>query len=171
MKGTNRDVPEAGASPLITRRSLLGRLIGITAGALGLSVLSACPGGSRWRRAGLQQPGGLEQSGNLQKFDLNVIRVHGYMEAQLGGRPGCLMRTETAGQERILALSRRCSHSGCTVSYYSAYDRFICPCHGSKFDQTGARVSGPANRGLANYQVTIKGDQVIVDTSRQFTPS
>lgn len=169
MKGTKCNVPEAGVSTLITRRSLLGRLIGIAAGALSLSVLSACPGGSKWRLAKLQQPGGQGQLGNLLCFDLRALRLQTYMEFQAAGRPACLIRTETAGQERILAMSRRCPHSGCTVAYYSAYDRFICPCHGSKFDQTGARVSGPARRGMTNYRVTIQGDVVTVDSSQQFT--
>jgi len=171
VKGTKCNVPEAGVSPLITRRSLLGRLIGVAAGALGLSVLSACPGGSKWRLAKLQQSGGQRQLGSLQYFSLNTLRLQRYMEFQAGGRPAGLVRAEIAGQERILAVSLRCPHSGCTVKYYSAYERFICPCHGSKFDQTGARVSGPARRGLTNYRVTIEGDHVILDTSQQFTPN
>jgi menaquinol-cytochrome c reductase iron-sulfur subunit len=45
-------------------------------------------------------------------------------------------------------LSASCPHLGCPVDYDAASHRFECPCHGSVFALDGARVSGPAPRGL-----------------------
>ncbi|QJA06295.1 ubiquinol-cytochrome c reductase iron-sulfur subunit [Thermosulfurimonas marina] len=49
---------------------------------------------------------------------------------------------------KLLALSRRCPHLGCTVNYFPQKNLFICPCHQSRFALSGAYLSGPAPRGL-----------------------
>jgi Rieske Fe-S protein len=41
------------------------------------------------------------------------------------------------------ALSARCTHHGCVVAWTGDQQQFVCPCHGGKFDITGANVSGP----------------------------
>lgn len=67
------------------------------------------------------------------------------------------------------ALSRRCTHLGCTVNYHETEDLLECPCHQSRFQpDSGAVVHGPATRPLnrfpveklaedAGYVVTIEG--------------
>ena len=45
-------------------------------------------------------------------------------------------------------LSPICPHEGCEVSWEQARNRFACPCHTSFFTADGARISGPARRGL-----------------------
>ena len=55
--------------------------------------------------------------------------------------------------DRVLAFSRRCPHLGCALTVSDAGDGFICPCHGSRFDLTGRRVAGPAERDLSALQV------------------
>ena len=45
-------------------------------------------------------------------------------------------------------LSPICPHEGCEVSWDQARSRFACPCHESFFTADGARISGPAPRGL-----------------------
>lgn len=41
-----------------------------------------------------------------------------------------------------------CPHLGCYYEWKPFLNRFACPCHGSQFDRNGARVAGPATRGL-----------------------
>ena len=45
-------------------------------------------------------------------------------------------------------VSPICPHSGCEVLWEQAKNRFACPCHESYFAADGARLSGPAPRGL-----------------------
>ena len=45
-------------------------------------------------------------------------------------------------------LSAICPHEGCEVAWDQGSNRFSCPCHESYFAADGARISGPATRGL-----------------------
>ena len=74
-----------------------------------------------------------------------------------------LARLEDGG---FLALSRKCTHLGCTVPWVEEENKFICPCHGSSFDITGNVISPPAPRALDMYPVIIENDIVKVDTSK-----
>ncbi|HET7398446.1 MAG TPA: Rieske 2Fe-2S domain-containing protein [Intrasporangium sp.] len=60
------------------------------------------------------------------------------------------------------AFDTTCPHKGCAVA--TVTDKQIhCPCHGSAFDiATGARVAGPAPKGLTAKSVTVSGDQLTV---------
>ena len=66
----------------------------------------------------------------------------------------------------FLALSRKCTHLGCTVPWVAKEKRFACPCHASAFDITGSVVSPPAPRALDIYAVIIENDIVKVDTGK-----
>lgn len=43
-----------------------------------------------------------------------------------------------------------CPHLGGVVKWNSAETTWDCPCHGSRFDQSGNVINGPANRDLAD---------------------
>jgi Rieske Fe-S protein len=51
-----------------------------------------------------------------------------------------LVRT---GPSSFDALSMICTHQGCTTSITTNASRLDCPCHGSRFDNTGAVINGP----------------------------
>lgn len=70
------------------------------------------------------------------------------------------------GDGGFLALSRKCTHLGCTLPWVEKENKFICPCHASAFDITGNVMSAPAPRALDIYRVTIENDFVKVDTSK-----
>ncbi len=62
--------------------------------------------------------------------------------------------TETA----YIALSKICTHEGCTVGYNKDTNQLPCPCHGSVFSATGSVVNGPAQSNLKVYSVKKEGD-------------
>ena len=59
-------------------------------------------------------------------------------------------------------LSAICPHEGCEVSWDQAANRFACPCHESYFAADGARISGPARRGLNALPSRVLDDKLQV---------
>jgi cytochrome b6-f complex iron-sulfur subunit len=53
----------------------------------------------------------------------------------------------------VRAIFKVCTHLGCLYKWNEGDDRFECPCHGSKFLKTGARIDGPARRNLDVFMI------------------
>jgi cytochrome b6-f complex iron-sulfur subunit len=75
-----------------------------------------------------------------------------------------LARLEDGG---FLALSRTCTHLGCTVPWVQAEARFVCPCHSSTFDIAGNVIAPPATRALDLFRIAIENNVITVDTRRR----
>ena len=59
----------------------------------------------------------------------------------------------------FLAFDAVCPHAGCTVEYDQGNSIFVCPCHGSQFnDRTGAVEVGPASHGLGKISIAKGSD-------------
>ncbi len=95
-------------------------------------------------------------AGPLERFEPNTVTA--YPQGKF-----YLARLEDGG---FLALSRECTHLGCTVPWESDEARFICPCHSSAYDIRGDVLTPPAPRALDLYAVRIENGIVKVDTSQ-----
>ncbi len=73
-----------------------------------------------------------------------------------------LVRLASGG---FLAVSRECTHLGCTVPWVDDEHRFVCPCHSSAFDIRGDVINAPAPRALDLYEVRIENRIVKVNTA------
>jgi cytochrome b6-f complex iron-sulfur subunit len=73
-----------------------------------------------------------------------------------------LARLEDGG---FLAVSRECTHLGCTVPWIEDEHRFVCPCHASAFDIRGEVINPPAPRALDLFEVRIENRIVKVNTA------
>lgn len=60
------------------------------------------------------------------------------------------------------AVSRICTHEGCTVSFDSASKRLVCPCHGAQYSNSGLVLQGPATRSLTVYTTKIVGTTLTI---------
>lgn len=67
---------------------------------------------------------------------------------------------------RVDVFSPICPHLGCRYDWHPDRGRFVCPCHGSVFSQTGEVVGGPAPRPLDTLPVRIEGEEVFVEWER-----
>lgn len=74
-----------------------------------------------------------------------------------------LVRLDDGG---LLALSLKCTHLACSVSWDAANQQFVCPCHASQFDMAGNVINPPAPRALDYFQVFVEQGLVKVDTSK-----
>jgi cytochrome b6-f complex iron-sulfur subunit len=109
----------------------------------------------RRRRPSSRQGGDLVVAGPVERF------APGSVTAFPAGR-FYLSRLADGG---FLALSRTCTHLGCTVPWLEDEQRFACPCHASVFDITGEVLGPPADRALDLYPVRIENGIVKVDLS------
>jgi menaquinol-cytochrome c reductase iron-sulfur subunit len=57
-----------------------------------------------------------------------------------------------------IAVSTRCAHLGCPVSFVRAAGTFICPCHGGVYDFEGQVIGGPPVRPLDRFQTRVTSD-------------
>jgi len=70
------------------------------------------------------------------------------------------------GDGSFLALSRTCTHLGCSVPWDEKARKFICPCHGSSFDIAGRALTPPATRGLDSYPLRIENGTILVNIAK-----
>jgi menaquinol-cytochrome c reductase iron-sulfur subunit len=65
-------------------------------------------------------------------------------------------------QGQVQVLSSVCPHLGCTVPWNREKKQFACPCHNASFSPDGARVAGPALRGMDTLESRIQDGQLQV---------
>mgnify|MGYP001158210007 FL=1 len=63
-------------------------------------------------------------------------------------------------QIRNYGINAVCTHLGCVVPWNKAANKYMCPCHGSQYDQTGKVVRGPAPLSLALAHISDSDDIV-----------
>jgi cytochrome b6-f complex iron-sulfur subunit len=142
-----------------SRRRFLRRLwigVGIFAGLEFIGVVFAF---LRPRRPpGREEDfGGIFEVGQVDDFEPDSVTA--FIRGQF-----YLSRLKDGG---FLALSRKCTHLGCTVLWESESEKFHCPCHASAFDITGEVISPPAPRALDLYPLVIENGIVTVDTGKR----
>ena len=141
-----------------TRRNLFNRIWSLLAvlafiqiGWLGGSIIK-----SKRTRKALKEKDSFVTAGELESFELNsvtaVTQGQFYLARQDDGS--------------FIALSRSCTHLGCSLPWDEKARRFICPCHGSSFDIGGEVLTPPATRGLDSYPIRIENGVILVNIGR-----
>jgi cytochrome b6-f complex iron-sulfur subunit len=143
----------------LLRRSFLKTLwigLGIIAFAEVIGVIYAYLR-PRKKRINKEQFGGIITAGPANGFINDSVTA--FQRGQF-----YLVRLDDGG---FLALSRKCTHLGCTVPWVESEKQFICPCHASVYTIKGEVLRSPAPRPLDMYEVFIENDIVKVDTNRR----
>jgi cytochrome b6-f complex iron-sulfur subunit len=69
-----------------------------------------------------------------------------------------------ANSEKLIAINPTCPHAGCTVTWESDRQKFLCPCHNSEFSSEGEVLKGVAIEPLGKYEVRVEGGSILVKT-------
>lgn len=144
--------------PYQSRRKLLGNLwkgLGVVAlmEFIGVSVAFLLPGEGSTDG---EQSREFVNAGNVDQFAPGSVTA--FIQGQF-----YLTKLENG---KFIALSRRCTHLGCTVQWVASENRFICPCHGSSFDKAGRVITSPAPRALDRFNVVVEHRMVKVNTGQ-----
>ena len=83
--------------------------------------------------------------GNVADFPVGARVIRKDIPAVIFNRDG-----------KIMAQSLVCTHLGCTLE--ESPTGFDCPCHGSRFDENGEVLAGPAQKPLRLLRVEVLED-------------
>ena len=164
----NRQEHKKSCSPDPSRRSFLNRLWTVI-GALLLIELTWVGMSIFKSRKPMPQKKAEERiitAGSIDDFKPNTVTAIPMGQFYLA----CL------ADGSFLAMSRTCTHLGCSVPWDEEKKMFICPCHGSTFSLKGEVLSAPAPRPLDTFPVRIENKIIKVNISQprkrdQFDPS
>jgi menaquinol-cytochrome c reductase iron-sulfur subunit len=91
-----------------------------------------------------------------RKFDIVApIVKDGWMAARNVLIGAAFIRRTGPNPGDVDARSAICPHLGCAVSYDAVQKNYLCPCHDSRFAISGAKLSGPSERGLDDLPVQL----------------
>ena len=93
-------------------------------------------------------------AGKLTDFAPNSSKI-----IKFGSRPVLLIR---AGESDWKAFSAICTHLNCTVQFQQSSQQIWCACHNGFYDLNGKVVSGPPPKPLDEYDVHVRGEEVII---------
>jgi len=97
--------------------------------------------------------GGADVPGTRRIPLMAVGATAGIANFGAGGQGVAVTRLAT---DVVVAVSRRCTHAGCTVGLpVSSGANLKCPCHGSQYNSQGSVLNGPASHPLTTYPATI----------------
>ncbi len=135
---------KCGGTP-VSRRKFLDYLLAGSAGVWGAAVAAPL----------LQYLTPLQESGGATDVELtqaekNKIANEGFAMVRVG-RDRVIVFQDAKGTLR--ALSAKCTHEGCTVTYRGDEEIIWCACHNGRFDKDGLNISGPPPRPLKPFKV------------------
>ena len=135
----------------VTRRDFLGLLgVGACVGSLGLAFVGAV---RSIIPAVLPDPSATVKIGTPGDFPEGSSRTF--------PNEDMIVFHDTEG---LFAISTICTHLGCVVSYDGV--AFTCPCHGSRFSDSGEVLKGPAPKALSWLRMSaLPSGQLLVDRS------
>ncbi|OGV46376.1 MAG: hypothetical protein A2X46_10540 [Lentisphaerae bacterium GWF2_57_35] len=104
--------------------------------------------------------------GKLQDFPENAkLVVHDAVRAPDGKKIKNLKLIAERRGEQVSVMSTRCTHFGCEVTQMED-GTFVCPCHDSHFDASGAVTKGPAKQPLPWHATQVTDGEVQVNLSK-----
>jgi cytochrome b6-f complex iron-sulfur subunit len=137
----------------VSRRDFLG-LAAI--GAVALSFLTAFAGIFRLTKPNVYYEESKKvKIGMVENFPIGTVKKF--------NNPNFFVFADNKG---LRAISSVCTHLGCLVSHND--QGFMCPCHGSYYNQGGKVIAGPAPRNLPWLEISKDIDgTLVVDAGKE----
>ncbi len=135
--------PEAGNRRRRVFLAIGSALIGLASGGI-LWMIGSFLSGSRNR----SEPDPVH-FGNPDTYPVGSVAARGRV---------VLLRDE----EGFWAVTAICTHLGCQPTFVPQEHRFVCPCHGSRFDPEGRVLSGPATKNLSLATIRLDSQGFLV---------
>lgn len=111
----------------------------------------------------LGEAAALRDSGQPVAVRFRFEAWNGYVR---GDKPGLLWVVgDPDAADGLSVLSAVCPHKGCNVAWSAEEALFACPCHRGRFDDSGARVSGPPDRALQVVPSEVRDGHLFAELS------
>ena len=145
----------------VDRRSVLGYLLAAAGGLISAALaaplvrFATFPLRSRSEDASWSDVGRVDEFSGLADpvaRTVDVTRIDGWRSSLT--QNGVYVVPGGSGQLKV--LSSVCPHLGCAVRWIGKQDKFICPCHGGTFTNTGVHVSGPPLRAMDELESKVE---------------
>jgi len=139
---------------LVSRRQFCAEACQVASCATLATLVSSCSGDG----SPTSPSGGTTALGKLPgQFSGSTVRVNTAGSALLNVG-GSVLAESTAGVFLIArtststfsAIDAVCTHEGCTITGADG-NVYVCPCHGSRYNQSGQVLGGPAKSALRQY--------------------
>ena len=89
----------------------------------------------------------------------SLVAGEGFYFKANNGTDAILFKTS---DEKVYALSRICTHEGCTIEFNLAENKLVCPCHGAQYQAPdGNVISGPTQKELKKINIKVEDGNVI----------
>ena len=136
-----------------------GSATGVALGALYPVVRYFIPPSSGSAGGGVAAKDALGNDVLLSKFTAEHNVGERVLVQGLKGDPTYLV---VEGDDAIASygLNAVCTHLGCVVPWNASENKYMCPCHGSQYNNEGKVVRGPAPLSLALAHVDVNDDKV-----------
>lgn len=142
----------------ISRRAFFSKL-GI--GSLGLATVGTLSFAYQYMSPNvLYEPSPIVNAGNVEEYSMNSVTLHPDFAIYVVRLP-----------EGLFSLTAICTHLGCMTAWKPELGMIACPCHGSRFNDEGKKLAGPAPRPLPWLRTWLSDDRdVMVDRSTIVPP-
>jgi Rieske Fe-S protein len=145
--------PDRQGGTVPARRRLLGVLLGSSVLASIASVLYPI------LKFVLPPKTGELDTDSVVAAEANELAPNAAKIFRFGNRPGLLIRLSDGGYR---AFSATCTHLNCTVQFRAREHDIWCACHNGVYDLRGRNISGPPPRPLEEYDVHVRGEEIVV---------
>jgi cytochrome b6-f complex iron-sulfur subunit len=154
----NPDVPDMGRRQFMNLLTF-GAVTGTALGALYPVIKYFIPPSSGAAGGGVTAKDALGNDISVAAF-LAAHPVGDRALAQgLKGDPTYIV-VESEGTLANYGINAVCTHLGCVVPWNAAENKFMCPCHGSQYNNEGKVVRGPAPLSLALVHANVADDKI-----------